>query len=115
MSQKDQHLQGERNGNVTVHGADKVERSDIVPMLSTESELPENDNDIHNSLTITRKYVPIIRMQKPRTCQNKKRVLVVILGCMFVFLSLVFLVTGTIRFHQCHPQPVCMKYRASIT
>lgn len=110
MSQKDQHLQEERNGNVTVHSADKVERSDIVPMLSTESELPENDSDTYNSLTITRKYVPAIRMQKPRSCQNKRRLLVVILVCMFVFLSLVFLVTGTIRFHQCHPQPIVSEW-----
>lgn len=110
MSQEEGLLQGESNGCVTVLNADRIERSDVVPMLSADSELPDNDDDAHKSLHITRKYVPVIRMHKPKTCENKKRIVIVVVGGMFVFLSLVFLVTGTIRFNQCQPEQIASEW-----
>lgn len=104
-------LHEECNGSATLQSSDRIERSDVVPMLASEAEIPENDNQ--NALTITRKYVPVIRVQKPRPCDNKKRIMMIILGSMFVFIALVFLITGTIRFHQCHPSKVCMLFYKS--
>ncbi|XP_052087906.1 uncharacterized protein LOC127724941 [Mytilus californianus] len=104
----DKLLHDHCNGSATLQSSDRIERSDVVPMLASEAEIPENDNQ--NALTITRKYVPVIRVQTPKPCDNKKRIMMIILGSMFVFIALVFLITGTIRFHQCHPSKISAQW-----
>ncbi|CAC5379189.1 unnamed protein product [Mytilus coruscus] len=104
----DKLLHDQCNGSATLQSSDRIERSDVVPMLASEAEIPENDNQ--NDLTITRKYVPVIRVQTPKPCDNKKRIMMIILGSMFVFIALVFLITGTIRFHQCHPSKISAQW-----
>lgn len=102
MSSRDDSMHGDPDHSSTVLlPPDRVDRSDAVPMLTCSAEDDrDDDRKAGGSLTITRKYVPTVKLHKP-TCSTVRRFLLLIVGSVLVGLSLILMVTGTIRFHQC--------------
>ncbi|XP_069128266.1 uncharacterized protein [Argopecten irradians] len=102
MTSRDDPLHGDPDQSSTVLlPPDRVDRSDAVPMLTCEADDDRDDNrKSEGFLTITRKYVPTMKLHKP-ACNTVRKFLLLIVGCVLVGLSLVLMVTGTIRFHQC--------------
>ena len=99
--------ENDQQSNVLLPSSDRVDRSDAVPMLSCEGT--ENDDNVNRKsdsfLKITRKYVPTVKLHSP-VCGTLRRFLLLFIGCVLVGLSLVLMVTGTIRFHQCQRRQV---------
>ncbi|XP_061175777.1 uncharacterized protein LOC133184718 [Saccostrea echinata] len=78
--------------------------------LSQEgSPLPADDNHLltpvdKESVKITRKYVPVLTRPKKPCFTGRLRIVYLVFGCLLFVVSLILMVAGTIRVHQCNKE-----------
>ncbi|XP_062602000.1 uncharacterized protein LOC134263641 isoform X2 [Saccostrea cucullata] len=71
--------------------------------------IPADDNHLltsadKESIKITRKYVPVLTMPKKTCFTDRLRNVYLVFGCLLFFVSLILMVAGTIRVHQCNKE-----------